>query len=193
MPSPAPTAARVRSPTGRRSDGVAGLIRRLLLATALLAGTSAVQERDRPPVGFQDDLRRLRLVEYFSACECPAGTKAARFIEEADEHHLDWRLLPSLAVVETSGGKHVRRRNNWFGWNNGQARFASVDLAIHTVAERLAESDQYRGKGILAVLRLYNSKAGYPERVLSFMREIGPAQFTEKEGTSNVSERASDW
>jgi hypothetical protein len=160
------------------------LTRRFLLAAALSAGASAVGEKDRRLPDIQNDLRRLRLVEYFGARGCPAGKKAARFIEEADEHGLDWRLLPSLAVVETSGGKHVGRRNNWFGWNNGQARFATVDLAIHTVAEQLAESDRYRGKEIFAVLRLYNNAPGYPERVLGVMAEIGPAQFTEKEGRS---------
>jgi hypothetical protein len=61
------------------------------------------------------------------------------------------------------------------------------------VAEQLAESDRYRGKEILAVLRLYNNAPGYPERVLGVMAEIGPAQFTKKEGASNVSERASEW
>jgi hypothetical protein len=160
------------------------LTRRFLLAAALSAGASAVGEKDRRFPDSQGDPRRLRLVEYFSARGCPAGKKAARFIEEADEYGLDWRLLPGLAVVETSGGKHVGRRNNWFGWNNGQARFASVDLAIHTVAEQLAESDRYRGKEILAVLRLYNNAPGYPERVLGIMAEIGPAQFTEREGRS---------
>jgi hypothetical protein len=168
------------------------LIARLILAAALLSCAGAAQEKIRPLADLQNDPRYLRLTEYLGGCRCPAETEAARFIEEADVHLLDWRLLPSLTIVETGGGKLVRRRNNWFGWDNGKARFASVDLAIHTVAEELTESERYRDLEMYALLRQYNHNPGYARYVVGVMLKFAPDPVVKKEGTKYVSERTSE-
>ena len=103
---------------------------------------------------------------------------AATFIEEADSHHLDWRLLPSLAIVESGGGQRDRR-NNIFGWANGASRFSSAAEAIHHVAEALAEARPYRGKDLKGKLAAYNPTPGYLRVVTGVMRRISPVAVAE--------------
>jgi hypothetical protein len=107
----------------------------------------------------------------------PAHAFAAEFLAAADKYDLDWRLLPALCVIETSGGKHVRARNNWFGWRSGHARFRSIHQAIETVAYNLGCGDRYRGKSTTAKLRAYNRRRGYPAKVRRTMLRIGKPSY----------------
>jgi hypothetical protein len=124
-------------------------------------------------------------LNFFRSRRCPAAEYTDFFLEEADNHKLDWRLLPSLAFVETGGGRRVRCENNWFGWNSGQARFRMVEDAIHTVAVQLSESGLYRGKSLAAVLRTYNHRPSYPSRIRKVMALIGPKVLENKHENGN--------
>jgi hypothetical protein len=115
------------------------------------------------------------LEQYFEEKQCPVKPLAKDFVEAADRHELDWRLLPSLAFVESTGGK-TYRNNNIFGWANGGTRFQSVKSSIHIVAERLANSRYYKGKPLERVLRTYNPVPGYAGRVMEVMEDLGPAE-----------------
>lgn len=123
------------------------------------------------------DPRLIRLERYFDEKQCPVKSLARDFVEAADQHKLDWRLLPSIAVVESGAGKDYRN-NNIFGWRNGSHRFRSVRESIHTVAERLANSQYYRDKKLDDLLITYNPIPGYPERVKFVMDDLGPARAT---------------
>jgi len=103
----------------------------------------------------------------------PVQAYVVPFIRIADRYRLDWRLLPALTIVETSGGKHVRSRNNWFGWDSGQARFGSVPEAAELVAYNLSSGFRYRGKTLRSKLHVYNSELDYPDRVLRHMLSLG--------------------
>ncbi len=121
----------------------------------------------------RQDPRQVRLERYFEEKQCPVKTYAGHFVQAADRHNLDWRLLPSIAFVESSGGK-VYRNNNIFGWRNGDHRFRSVAHSIDIVAERLANSHYYRDKPLERLLRTYNPVPGYRERVMEVMETLGP-------------------
>jgi hypothetical protein len=122
------------------------------------------------------DPRLVRLREFLAEKDSPVEYLAADFIEAADHNDLDWRLLPSISMVESSGGKYLKR-NNIFGWGNCEVGFRSVREGIHTVAQRLAESPYYRGKTLDGKLRVYNARAEYAAVVKRFMRQIGPARL----------------
>ena len=47
----------------------------------------------------EDDVRLNVLRKFFLTLNCPLGPVAEIFVAEADSHNLDWRLLPSLAVI----------------------------------------------------------------------------------------------
>ncbi|MEO7653657.1 MAG: helix-turn-helix transcriptional regulator [Bryobacteraceae bacterium] len=112
------------------------------------------------------------LVKFFKRYGSPLGTLAGEFLRAADENRLDWRLLPGLSMVETSGGKHARNANV-FGWNSGLARFDSVSAGIRHVAARFGNSQIYRGKTTEGILRQYNpARAAYPPAVMRFIDEL---------------------
>lgn len=121
-----------------------------------------------------DDPRHLALTKFFKVNDSPLTAYAGEFLKASDRHGLDWRLLPGLAMAESSGGKYFRNRNI-FGWNSGETKFESVRSSIHFVASRLARSKRYAGKDLISVLRAYNPlHADYPERVLKHIRRMSP-------------------
>jgi hypothetical protein len=121
------------------------------------------------------DLREAILRKFLKDKHCPDQEFSEVFIAEADAHGLDWRLLPSLALVETGGGREVKG-NNLFGWANGKQKFNSIGEAIHTVASTLAHGRAYRGKDVGGKLAAYNQGTDYPAMVLEIMRQISPRQ-----------------
>jgi hypothetical protein len=124
--------------------------------------------RDQGP---QADGRLLKLNRFFAKGNCPLRTVSADFLEAADHYDLDWRLLPSISMVESSGGK-VFRNNNVLGWDSCHHKFGSVRAGIHAVASRLATSALYRDKDLDDVLATYNPDPEYVARVKSVMRRL---------------------
>jgi hypothetical protein len=124
--------------------------------------------------GPQADDRLLKLNRFFTDTHCPLRDASVDFLEAADRYDLDWRLLPSISIVESSGGKTFRN-NNVLGWDSCNRRFQSVRAGIHMVASRLATSSLYRDKNLDGVLATYNPDPEYVARVKSVMRRIGSA------------------
>jgi hypothetical protein len=100
---------------------------------------------------------------------------APDFLAAADRHGLDWRLLPSISLVESGGGKNAAK-NNIFGWDSARRGFTSIRGSIDLVASRIAHSKLYRNKDLDGILATYNPRAGYPARVKSVMKRIAPDQ-----------------
>jgi len=143
-----------------------------------IAAATVHAEDDVTKVRRKFDLREAILRKFFNDNHCPAERYAADFVKEADNFGLDWRLLPSLSIVESGGGKHAKG-NNPFGWANGQAAFASVGDAIHHVASFMALGKPYRGKDLNAKLFVYNPRTDYRALVTGIMRQISPTMRVE--------------
>ena len=141
-------------------------------ATVTQADSKIPQVRANP----EEDFRLSALRKFFLTLNCPLVPIAEIFVAEADSHNLDWRLLPSLAVIESGGGR-VSRGNNIFGWNNGSASFPTLGAAIHQVARTLADGAAYKNKSLLSLLRTYNPVQGYPEKVQQMMSQISPIRI----------------
>lgn len=140
-----------------------------LLATPIVP----LAQMSTPTNQTEEDPRLVRLKEFLHENDCPIKRLASDFIEAADKQDLDWRLLPSIAVVESGGGKRYKN-NNVFGWGNCERRFPSVRAGIHIVAERLANSRLYRDKNIDQLLRTYNpEQPNYAQKVKAVMSLIG--------------------
>lgn len=120
------------------------------------------------------DPRLPLVVEFFRTAQSPAAALAEDFLSAADRNRLDWRLLPSICYVETSGGKRAAN-NNLFGWESGRQRFTSTRAGIHAVARRLAISNLYKEKDLRSKLQTYNPRPRYATRVETVMRRLGPA------------------
>jgi len=118
-----------------------------------------------------EDGRLVRLRLFFSKHGLPAAAWASDFLRAADTHGLDWRLLPSLAMVESTGGKFATN-NNMFGCGEDIKTFSHPREGIYHVAERLARSPLYRHKKLRSRLLTYNPCSAYAERVERVMRML---------------------
>lgn len=119
------------------------------------------------------DPRTARLRRFFTNLHCPVLSMAEDFVHAADDNQLDWRLLPSISVVESGGGKEYRN-NNIFGWNNGSQPFPSIRAGLNLVAFKLGQSPLYRNQNLFGKLRLYNPDSSYTYKVIEVMNRISP-------------------
>jgi hypothetical protein len=134
-----------------------------LAAAGSPGGEAASVPDERIPI-----LRNL-----FLSYNSPLKDFAGEFLKEADKNGLDWRLLPSLAIIET-GGRHYQG-NNIFGWANGAFRFQTIPHAIELVAKYLTSGAPYRGKSLEDKMRAYNPVLrDYGVHVRRMMARIAP-------------------
>ena len=125
------------------------------------------------PVAKDPDPRTVRLEKFLWKLHCPVAPLAEDFVHAADDNQLDWRLLPSISVIESGGGK-AYRHNNLFGWDQGNRVFPTIRAGLNEVAFKLGRSSLYRNRNSLQKLRLYNPDATYPGRVMAVMNRISP-------------------
>ncbi|MGA2133295.1 MAG: hypothetical protein ABSH50_13455 [Bryobacteraceae bacterium] len=149
---------------------VAGVVSWPTAGTPADSAKPPVAQHRKPPA---HDPRLACLRTFFGQANCPAAELSPTFLEAADIYGLDWRLLPSLSFVETTGGK-AAPHNNLFGWNSGRAAFSSAAACIRSVAYSLSSSALYKGKDIDGILKTYNQKASYGRQVKDVMRRIAP-------------------
>jgi hypothetical protein len=151
--------------------------RGVVLFAGLLTSTGAANSAlPMEQENFTADPRIERLKAFFDRNHCPVADLTKDFITAADQHSLDWRLLPSIALVESGGGRKFAK-NNIFGWDSARRGFPSIRAGIHIVAARLATSRLYKGKRLRALLATYNPRAEYATLVQSIMHRLGPANF----------------
>jgi hypothetical protein len=146
-----------------------------LMIAVMLALPVTITHSELEAPSYDDDPRLETLKGFFNAMRSPGQDLSEDFLWAADRHDLDWRLLPSISVVESGGGLDARN-NNLFGWDGGKASFLSVRAGIHNVADRLANSKLYRNKDLDEMLRTYNPNANYSQAVKSVMRRISRSE-----------------
>ncbi len=123
---------------------------------------------DRPT-----DPRAVRLHQFLSKLKCPVRDMAEDFVRAADDNNLDWRLLPSISIIESGGGK-AYKNNNIMGWGNGDRIFPTIRAGIHQVAFKLGKSSLYRHRDTDGKLRIYNPDEEYAPKVEAVMQRISP-------------------
>lgn len=121
------------------------------------------------------DERVLRIDRYFAERNMLLEGYGDQFIEAADKCEMDWRLLPAIAVRESSGGKQACG-NNPFGWASCHADFESIEKAIEVVGANLCGFNPrteayYKNKTTYERLWNYNGTINpkYPDEVLKIM------------------------
>ncbi len=134
--------------------------------------TPQVSPKLAPPA--PPDPRPARLRRFLASLHCPVSFLAEDFVHAADDNHLDWRLLPSISVIESGGGK-AYKNNNIFGWRNGDQTFPTLRAGLNLVAFKLVKSQLYRNQDVLGILHYYNPDPSYPAKVIEVMNRISPA------------------
>ena len=102
----------------------------------------------------EDKLKAQKIELFFrvNRNNAPLSEYAEKFVEVANKYNLDYRLLPAIATVESSGGKNNFRKYNAWGW--GSRGFSSFEEGIEIV-----------GKGL---------KTGYIDKGRDTVEEIAP-------------------
>jgi hypothetical protein len=131
--------------------------------------------------------RAQAIDDYFQSRDMPLAGLGMKMTIEAEKNDLDWRLLPAIAVRESTGGKFDCQKveNNPFGWGSCKIGFNSNEEAIETVARNLGGNNpgtekHYANKSLKQILRAYNPPSvvpRYAEQVMSMMKAIGPEEF----------------
>ncbi|MFZ3011709.1 MAG: hypothetical protein WA060_01785 [Minisyncoccia bacterium] len=125
---------------------------------------------------------------YFAKRDMPLVGMGMKMVEEAIKNDLDWRLIPAIAVRESTGGKFECKKvpNNPFGWGSCKIGFKSNEQAIETVARNLGGNNpntayHYSDKETKEILQAYNPPSivpRYAEQVMAIMDVIGDKNLT---------------
>jgi hypothetical protein len=125
---------------------------------------------------------------YFQERGMPLAGFGMKMVLEAEKNNLDWRLLPAIAVRESTGGKFECKKvkNSPFGWGSCKINFSSNEEAIETVALNLGGNNPntaryYENKTTEQILRAYNPPhivRRYAQQVISIMNTIGDLEVT---------------
>lgn len=128
------------------------------------------------------DSRPSLIDAYFAKRHMPLAGYGSIFVKVADTYKIDWRLLPAIAVRESSGGLHACGFNA-FGWGSCKHKnFTSFDDAIETVGRNLggenpATARYYSGKSVRQILNAFNPPSiepHYTDQVIAIMNAFGP-------------------
>lgn len=84
------------------------------------------------------DARASVVERFLTSYNSPLAKHATTLVATSDKYGLDYRLLPSIAMQESGGGKVIPDNSyNAWGWGiheRGTLRFTSWDQSIETVA-----------------------------------------------------------
>ena len=92
----------------------------------------------------KEDARALLIKNFFQSYDAPLSSQAQTFVKVADKYHLDYRLLPAIAMQESSGGKRLPEESfNPFGYGiygDNVKKFTSYEEAIDIVGQGLKKN-----------------------------------------------------
>jgi len=105
------------------------------------------------------DTRVEKLENFFAQKKCPFSKYAKVFIQVADKYKMDWKLLPVVSMVESTGGKNYI--HNGFGWGSDSIDYGSDVQDIDAIAHVLTTSTTYKAyqenQNLETFARIYNS------------------------------------
>lgn len=100
-----------------------------------------------------EDTQTLRKVEnikkYLNKRNSPLAEYAHEFVAAANEYGIDYRLVASISIIESSGGIHTFRTYNAWGW--GKMNFSSWEEGIWAVSKGLGK---YYSRGLTTPQRI---------------------------------------
>ncbi len=126
--------------------------------------------------------KAAKIDAYFASGDMPLAGYGMKMVLEAEKNDLDWRLIPAIAVRESTGGKYACKSVPYsaFGWGSCKIGFKSYDHAIESLAEHLGGNNPrtaryYDNKSIEQILKTYNPPSvvpTYAKEVIAVMDKI---------------------
>jgi|GEM_PF-547533 len=121
--------------------------------------------------------KAAKIDAYYARYDLPLAGHGMHMVLVAEENNLDWRLLPAIAMRESTGGKFACG-NNPFGFGSCKIKYQSFDESIDAVAGHIGGNNMrtaryYADKTIEAKLKAYNSVIpAYTKEIFSIMNKI---------------------
>lgn len=144
-----------------------------MLVIILSSGLIVFSFSNKPP-----DDRPTRIDSYFAKHNLPLAGYGQIFVDVAETCDMDWRLLPAIAMQESTGGKFMQY-NNPFGWGSAEIPFANFEEAIREVGRNLCGFSSTTAKWYSTTsteekLYWYNGTVNprYPGEVMWIMEQI---------------------
>lgn len=105
------------------------------------------------------DARALLLQKFLEKYGAPLSSYANSFVENADRYSIDYRLLASISMCESLGGKHVPEKDGYnpfgiavyTGQNFGK-KFTTWDHAIEWASKYI--KDRYIDQGLTDLIQI---------------------------------------
>jgi hypothetical protein len=146
---------------------------------------TAALERKKQQLESQLRAERIAKIEaYYGQYDLPLQSEAEHFIDAAEEHGIDWRLVAAIGFIESTGGKFACETADYsaFGWGSCNIDFDSYAESIDVISMNLGghnpKTEQYyAGKDIRGILEAYNPPSivpDYADKVIKQMKKISP-------------------
>lgn len=128
-------------------------------------------------------MRARKIDSYFKNRGLPLAGYGEKMVQESIKNDIDWRIIPAIAMRESTGGKFACKEASFnpFGWGSCKIDFKSYDEAIEVIAKNLGGNNRvtkayYDDVQLMDMLENYNggAVAEYPEQVLAIMKKISP-------------------
>lgn len=147
----------------------------------------------------KEEIRKERadkIDTYFKDHDMPLEGTGMKMVLEAEKNDLDWRLLPALAVRESTGGKFACKKvkNSVFGYGSCKMNFKSIDESIEVVARSLGGNNpktarHYKDKTLEQIINAYNPPSVVPKyhkQVVAIMETIEDIDIIDESNIENV-------
>ncbi len=120
------------------------------------------------------DKRVKALKNVLESYNSPLSGEAENYVRLADKNGVDWKLLPSIAGLESSFGKRLMpNSHNAYGWGGGHIYFDSWEHGIDVITKALNEKYYARGADtVWTIGPIYAESPTWAVRVESFMKKI---------------------
>jgi len=129
-----------------------------------------------------------KIDSYFAKYDLPLEGTGMKMVLASEKYNIDWRILPAIAMRESTGGKFAckTKENNPFGWASCRVGFKTIDDSIDTIAKNISgnhgkTSSYYKDLPLKDMLENYNGRAvpRYAQAVMSIMDDIASIEINQ--------------
>ena len=136
--------------------------------------------------GMTAQQRADQIDAFYTQRNVPLAGYGTVMVNDADKYGIDWKIVPAIAYMESTGGqhacpgKHGQPSYNAFGYGGCTISFKSYNEAIDTVSRDIAglipsTASYFAGKSVGQIIDAYNPPAvapTYHKNVLWTMNKI---------------------
>ena len=125
------------------------------------------------PIQINHDARPAKLAQFMDKYHFKRPYYIHEFIKSADKNSIDFALLPSIELIESSGNKrYIQGTSNPFGWCSDKCSFKNIPDAIDYISAQLGNGKYYKGKTLREKLRAYNPNPRYGVEIINLMAQV---------------------